>query len=133
MADSKGITTESSKPTSTGREEIRAPERYLRPSVDIVETPEGLTILADMPGVTKENLEVGLDNGILTIQGKVNGEPQGEAIYREFSLLPYYRQFQLPEVIDPEKATAELVAGVLTLKLGKVDRAKPKRIMVQAG
>jgi HSP20 family molecular chaperone IbpA len=106
-------------------------ERYLRPAVDIVETHEGLTIITDLPGVDRENLEVGIDKGILTIQGQVKPSAKGNDVYREFDLMNYYRQFQLPEVIDQEKTKAEFANGVLTLRLYKAEAAKPKRIEVQ--
>lgn len=130
MAD-KSITNSGEHRATGTREETRSMERYLRPSVDIVETEEGLNIITDLPGVDRENLEVGIDKGILTIQGQVKPEAKGNEVYREFELMNYYRQFQLPEVIDQEKTRAEFSNGVLTLRLYKAEAAKPKRIEVQ--
>jgi HSP20 family protein len=132
MSD-KSITNSGEQRTPERREETRSAERYLRPAVDIVETEEGLTITADLPGVGKDHLEVGIDKGILTIQGKISPESHGADIYREFELMGYYRQFQLPEVIDQERTSAEYANGVLTLRLLKAEADKPRRIQVQAG
>jgi HSP20 family protein len=132
MAD-KSITNSVEQRTPERREETRSTERYLSPAVDIVETEEGLTLTADLSGVGKEDLEIGIDKGILTIQGKTKSESRGNEIYREFQLMNYYRQFQLPEVIDQGKTSAEYANGVLTLQLFKAEAAKPRRIEVKAG
>ncbi len=130
MSD-KGITNSGEQRSPGTREETRSMERYLRPAVDIMETEEGLTLVTDLPGVGREHLDVGIDKGILTIQGVAKSEPRGNEVYREFDLMNYYRQFQLPDVIDQEKTVAELTNGVLTLRLYKAEAAKPKRIEVQ--
>lgn len=116
----------------TGREETRNMENYIRPAVDIFETEEGLTLMADLPGVAKEGLDVGIEKGILTIKGSVSGETTGNTLYREFALANFYRQFQLPDEIDPEKTRAELKNGVLVLALPKAEAAKPRRIEITA-
>lgn len=116
----------------TGREETRNMESYIRPAVDIFETEEGLTLMADLPGVDKEGLDVGIEKGILTIKGTVSGETTGNELYTEFTLANFYRQFQLPDEIDPEKTRAELNNGVLVLNLPKAEAAKPRRIEITA-
>ena len=115
-----------------GREETRTPESFIRPAVDIYETEEGLTLLADLPGVAKDGLEVDIDKGILSIKGTVDEVGGGNDLYREFALANYYRQFQIPDEIDPEKASAELKDGVLTLQLPMAEAAKPSRIEITA-
>jgi len=130
MAD-KSITNTGEQRTPETREETRSLERYLRPAVDIMETEEGLTIITDLPGVDREHLEVGIDKGILTIQGQVKPETRGNDVYREFDLMNFYRQFQLPDVIDQGRTRAELSNGVLTLRLYKAEAAKPRKIEVQ--
>lgn len=112
------------------REETRNPASYIRPAVDIFETEEGLQLLADLPGVEKEGLNIDIDKGILTIQGKSAYSRRGQDLLREFDLISYYRQFQLPDVIDAEKVAAELKDGVLTLRLPKAEAAKPRRIEI---
>jgi HSP20 family molecular chaperone IbpA len=112
-------------------EETRSPGRILVPAVDIFESEEELTLLADMPGVDKEGLEINLETGVLTISGIVKLENRGKSVLREFPSANYYRQFKLSEHIDGEKTHAELVNGVLTLKIPKAESAKPKRIEIR--
>lgn len=116
----------------SAREQTRNMENYIRPAVDIFETEEGLTLMADLPGVGKDGLDVGIEKGILTIKGTVSGEAAGNDFYREFTLGNFYRQFQLPDEIDPEKTRAELKNGVLVLNLQKAEAAKPRRIEITA-
>ncbi len=118
--------------TLVGREETRTPESFVRPAVDIFETEAGLTLLADLPGVTREGLEINIDKGILAIKGNIDLGAAGNELYREFALANYYRQFQLPDEIDSEKARAELKDGVLKLELPKAEAAKPRRIEITA-
>ncbi|MEW5722411.1 MAG: Hsp20/alpha crystallin family protein [Thermodesulfobacteriota bacterium] len=99
------------------------------PAVDIFESEEGMTLLADMPGVSKENLTVDLKENTLTLRGRV--EPPGDqarVIYREYEVGDYFRQFSLSEAIDQENITAALKDGVLTLYLPKARPARPRRI-----
>lgn len=129
----KNVTISHDERSPGTREETRSQERYVRPAIDILENGEGLTVVADLPGVEKENLDVSIDQGILTIKGEIaaTGERRGE-LHREFELLSYYRQFELPEVIDQDKTKAEYVNGVLTLRLFKREKAKPRKIEVTA-
>ena len=113
------------------REMTRAAERYAPPPVDIYETPNSLVLLADMPGVPKENLEVRVDQNTLTIQGKAQHLVKGEPIYREIELTGFFRQFEISEEIATDKINAELKYGVLSLNLPKSEKAKPKKIDVK--
>jgi len=115
------------KKNSEPRVEKRSGE-WLTPAVDIFETEEALTLVADLPGTGKENLQIGVEAGILTLQGPANTE--GEAFYREFGAGGYYRRFQLPDNLDLEKIAAELKNGVLTVTLPKAAAARPRRIEV---
>jgi HSP20 family molecular chaperone IbpA len=117
---------------SSGREVTRSREHYIVPSVDIYETTEGLILLADLPGVAKEDLDVSVENNTLTLRGDSSHRIGGEAIYREYELGTFFRQFELGEKVDREKITADLKHGVLTLKLPKAQEAKPRRIEVKA-
>ncbi|WP_305046762.1 Hsp20/alpha crystallin family protein [Geoalkalibacter sp.] len=128
MAD-KGMVTR--QDTSLAREGVRVPDTYVRPAVDIYETEENLTLVADLPGVAKEDLDINLERGILTIRGGVKGGAPGKALFREFTLGEYFRQFQLPDEIDADKTSAELKKGVLTLTLAKSAAAKPRRIEIK--
>lgn len=111
------------------RETTRTGEYYISPAVDIYETEEGLTMVADVPGLSEKSLNISIDQGILTIEGDA-AAGMGEFHYREFAMTGYWRQFQLPESIDAEKARAEVKHGVLTLHLPKAEAAKPKRIAI---
>ena len=113
------------------REETRAPERFLRPAVSIIEDESGLQLTADLPGASKKSLEINVEEGILTIKAPVSREMPGRPIYSEFEWAPYYRQFQIPDVIDQARVKAEFHDGVLTLRLPKVEAAKPRRIEVE--
>lgn len=115
------------------REETRSNDTYIRPAVNIIETEEGLILTADMPGATKESLDVNVDKGILTISAPARHSLPGTSAYREFELANYYRQFSIPESLDHEKARADYVNGILTLRVPKAEVAKPKRIEVKVG
>ena len=115
------------------REETRSDDKYIRPAVNIIETEEGLVLTADIPGATKEGLNVDVEKGILTISAPAQHTVPGTATYREFELANYYRQFTIPESLDHEKARAEYVNGILTLRVPKAEMAKPRRISVQVG
>ncbi|PLX99603.1 MAG: hypothetical protein C0623_08875 [Desulfuromonas sp.] len=107
-------------------------QQYINPAVDIFETEDVLTLIADMPGVTKDQLEIDIDQGILSIEAAADHGIKGEALYREFRPSGYYRQFRLLEDFDASKADAELKNGVLTLRLPKAEAAKPRKIAVKS-
>lgn len=101
------------------------------PAVDIYESEEALTLVADMPGVSKENLTIDLKENTLTIKGGVQPpEDLGKVLYREYEEGDYYRQFTLSELIDQGGITAALKDGVLTLSLPKIKPAQPRRIEI---
>lgn len=109
------------------------PEKQYVPAVDIFETAEAVNVLAEMPGVAKEGVEVLLENETLTIRGTMLPEDHaGETILlREFEPGYYLRKFTVAEIIDQEKIKASMADGVLTLILPKVAPAKPRKIAVQ--
>lgn len=111
-----------------GREQTR--DLFIRPAVDIFETDQGLTIMADLPGVAKNDLQIDIDRGLLTVQASGTSQCQGESIRREFLHGNYYRQFQLPDEIDTNKIEAEMKDGVLVMQLPKSEAAKPRRIEI---
>ena len=115
---------------ATQPEDTRTRERYVTPAVDIYEMPEGLVVIADVPGVTPDHFDVRVDNHILTIRGQVAHGLSGEPIYREYELVNYFRQFDLSAKVDESQIAAELKQGVLTLTLSKVAEAQSRQIAV---
>ncbi len=113
------------------QEPTRNAERYLAPAVDIYETKAGLVVLADLPGVKLGNVDVRVDEGVLTIEGKTSHHPAANPIYREFALASFFRQFQLPEQIDVAAINASLDHGVLRLELPWAAKVKPRKIEVK--
>lgn len=121
-------------PARTGDEQpaaTREPTRYLTPAVDIYETEKGLSVVADMPGVQKDDIKVQVKEGILTIEGRTSLSRRKNPTSEEYKLYNYFRQFQLSDDVDHENILAELKNGVLTLALPKAEKAKPKRIQVK--
>ncbi len=105
------------------------------PAVDILENTNELVILADMPGVENKDIDIDLTDNQLTITGKI-GTQEGEkeaSLYREFNWGDYLRQFTLSDVIDQNRISAKMEAGVLRLTLPKVEKVKPQKIKVTAG
>lgn len=113
------------------REVTRQEERYAIPPVDIYEKPEALTVLADLPGVSSGGLKINVENGVLTLEGKVDAGGAGCQLLQEFDLTSYYRQFRIAEIIDTEKIRASLKNGVLHLTLPKSAKAAPRQIPVE--
>ena len=105
-------------------------ERAVTPPVDIYEMPEGLVVIADVPGVTPDHCDVRVDHHILTIRGQVAHALPGEPTYREYELVNYFRQFELSAKVDESTIVADLQHGVLTLTLSKVAEAQPRKIAV---
>jgi HSP20 family protein len=127
----KTVATRAQQGTTPSREETRSQEQYVTPPVDIFETGDGLVVKADLPGVAKEDLDVRVENNLLTIRGKPSHVAPGDPLYREYGLVNFFRQFELNEKVDQSKISAELTHGVLTLTLPKAEEAKPRRIDVK--
>jgi len=113
-------------------------ECVLVPATDIYETSENYTLTMEMPGVSKENLEVTLENNELEISGKLDKadaeEKNGRELkYSEYRLGNYYRKFKVGNDINAESVKAELDNGILTVILNKSERVKPKRIPISVG
>ncbi len=108
-------------------------EKFYVPAVDIFETAEAVHVLAEMPGVAKDGVQVQLEEGTLTIRGDIaQRPPEGETVLlREFEPGGYLRKFSVAETIDQERIEAKMADGVLTLVLPKVEPAKPRRIEVK--
>jgi HSP20 family protein len=109
------------------------PGLVFTPSVDIFENDKELVLLADMPGVKPEHLNIDLRDNTLTLNGELAPFDRNDEqdVLMEYAVGQYYRQFSLSEVIDQERIDAKLKDGVLRLTLPKVEKATPRRITVQ--
>jgi len=110
--------------------DTREESRTLIPAVDIFETNDGLVVVADLPGVETGTVDVGVEKNILTIKAKPAPGRTGDLTLQEYRLLPYFRQFQLSEIVDQEKIRAELKFGVLTIHLQNRGEKQPRKIAV---
>jgi len=134
MTDSKEIKVKEKQEVTTPAEQT-IPGLVFTPEVDIFETDRAITLLADIPGVKPEKLNIDLRDNILTITGDVDRlqTADEELLVMEYETGRYYRQFTLSEVIDQTKIDAKLNLGVLRLSLPKVAKAAPRKITITAG
>ena len=114
-------------------ETARYGEAALTPAVDVAEDSSGITLYADLPGVSKDKLELRTESDSLTIEAEIGIEvPEGlQSTHTEVSLGRFRRTFALSKELDTSKITAKLVQGVLTLRIPKAEHAQPKRIQVE--
>jgi len=120
-----------SAPTAAAQPAARPVRRFITPEVNIFESSDGWTLQAEMPGVSKEGLEVTLEAHELTIVGhKVVEQPAAEPLWRESCHADYRRVFELDPSVDAAKISAHIEQGVLTLHLPKAERVKPRHIQV---
>jgi HSP20 family molecular chaperone IbpA len=132
--DTRVQPTSRSEPQQRG-EPRQADTRAMLPRVDVFEDDTGITLLADLPGVPKEHLELKVDGDALLIEGQVMpGTPdQLEPVYAEVRVPRYRRVFTLSRELDPGRIEANLKDGVLNLRIPKQEHAQPRRIQVQVG
>src|SRR6185437_330501 len=116
----------------TQQEEKTIPGRYYVPAADIFETDEALTLLLEMPGVGKNNVDIQIENDVLRVEGKIDyaAYKDVEPVYTEYNVGHYARAFTLSNKIDRDAITAQVENGVLTLTLPKSKDALPRRIAV---
>jgi HSP20 family protein len=103
------------------------------PSIDVYENADEILLLADMPGVSSDDLDVNLDKGELLVQATRGADAGGKLIEVEYGPCVFQRRFVLPAGIDVARVTANLTNGVLHLHLPKSDAFKPRKIDVRAG
>jgi HSP20 family protein len=123
------------KKTATPDGEATKNELCFAPHVDIFETEQEVAVVADMPGVTTEGLELSLENNVLTLQGRrmAANKPTGRLILEEYESGDYLRRFTVAETIDQDKIEATLADGVLRVRLPKTVPAQPRKIEVKIG
>lgn len=126
VADKQEIDDTAGEPTWAGT--------FFSPRVDITSSDTGLTLVADLPGVGKDGLDIDLREGVLTLLGKVEElSPEWRPLQQEYRLGGYLRRFNISDDIDREAISATLNDGVLILDLPKLKEAQPRKIQVQVG
>jgi HSP20 family protein len=110
------------------------PQRTVQPAVDVYETESSITLLADMPGVPRDQLEIHVEGDALLIQGEARPETPTdlEPVWAELRVPRYRRSFTLSRELDTSRIEANLKDGVLTLRIPKQAHAQPRRIQVSA-
>ena len=134
MSDNTNVTktSQTTGVTQTGQTQ-NTPKMALTPAVDIAEGESGITLFADMPGVSKERLTIKVEGDNLTIEGQAQIDvPENiELLHSEVRSPSFRRSFTLSRDLDPEKIEATLKNGVLQMHIPKSEEARPKRIEVK--
>jgi HSP20 family molecular chaperone IbpA len=114
------------------RDEATVPARTFLPTTDIYETAEALTVVMEMPGVDRSNLDISIEDNVLSVAGEIDFSKYErlQPVYTEYNIGHYRRSFSLSSTIDREKIKAEMKDGVLTLTMPKAEAAKPRKIPV---
>jgi HSP20 family protein len=114
------------------KEEKTTPGRYYVPTADIFETDEALTVIMEMPGVEKKDIDVALEEDTLRVEGKIDFSKYGEMepVYTEYMVGHYARGFTLSGKINRDGISAQLDDGVLTLTLPKAKEAMTRKIAI---
>jgi HSP20 family protein len=107
------------------------------PVVDVHESNDEIMLQAELPGLSSDDVELNIENGVLTISGEKKQEREEGEEGTEYHLVErrygrFERRFSLPRSVDPEKVKAEFKDGVLAIRLPKVEAAKPRRIAIKA-
>lgn len=114
------------------KNEKTVPARYFVPLTDIFEAEDALTVVMEMPGVEKKDLDIHVENDVLRVEGRIDfSKYEGlEPLYAEYNVGHYSRSFTLSNKIDTQRINASLEEGVLTLKLPKIEEARARRIPI---
>ncbi|MBV9015009.1 MAG: Hsp20/alpha crystallin family protein [Alphaproteobacteria bacterium] len=131
MARSQDLEVQEKKEL-VSKNEKTVPARYYIPSTDIYETEDALTVVMEMPGVEKKDIEVDVENDVLRVEGRIDfGKYEGlDPLYTEYNVGHYARSFTLSRKIDQQQIAAQLEDGVLRLTLKKAAEAKPRQIAI---
>ena len=131
MARSQALEVQEKKEL-VSKEEKTVPARYYVPTTDIYETEDGLTVVMEIPGVEKEDIDVNLENDVLRVEGRIDfAKYEGlEPLYTEYNIGHFARAFTVSRRIDQQQISAQLEDGVLKLMLKKATEAMPRRIAI---
>ncbi|MDR1608795.1 MAG: Hsp20/alpha crystallin family protein [Deltaproteobacteria bacterium] len=129
--ETQELSPQEKRPLDTGSAENVSTSPQFSPQVDIWENEKGLTVVADMPGVAAEGLNIDLNDNVLTIHGHLTPASDGRKVLtQEYEEGDYYRQFKLADDIDKDAIAATIKDGVLTVSLPKQAPAQPRKITV---
>jgi HSP20 family protein len=114
------------------KQESTIPARLFMPTADIFEDDNALTVILEMPGVDKGQVDINVEAGLLNIDGRLDfSKYEGmQPVYTEYNIGHYRRSFSLPSKIDQNRIGAEMKDGVLTITIPKAEEAKPRKISV---
>jgi HSP20 family protein len=114
------------------KQETTVPARIFVPMADIYETPDALKVVLEMPGVDKSNVNVRVEDGVLTVEGRLDFSKYRDLqpLYTEYNIGHYSRSFRLTTKINQSEIGAEMKDGVLSLVLPKAEKAKSRTIQV---
>jgi HSP20 family molecular chaperone IbpA len=131
MANPQELAVREKKELAT-KEERTVPGRFYVPYTDVYETEEALTVVMEMPGVDRKDVEVELKDDVLRVEGRIDfAKYEGmEPVYTEYNIGHWTRSFALSDKVDRERIAAQLEDGVLTLTLPKTAEARPRRIAI---
>jgi HSP20 family protein len=126
--------TDQRTPATTGSREQTLTRPVFVPPADIYETRDSIVVLAEMPGVGSDGVDITLERRVLTIRGRstTNEHAGYQRVYNEYADGDYERVFTLSENIDRDRIEATLKDGVLHLVLPKAETAKPRKIELKA-
>jgi HSP20 family protein len=131
MARSQELQVQEKKAV-VGKEESTVPARYFLPNTDIYESDDALTVIMEIPGVEKKDIDVKIEDDVLRIEAKINfANYEGlEPLYTEYNVGHFARSFTLSNKLDQQQISAHVEDGVLTLVLKKAREAVPRRIAI---
>ncbi len=126
---------ESTSMIPASKDGTNATRLLFNPPIDIYETPDGLVLYADLPGVDSEGLDLQVQNNRLTLFGRVSSDvpESAQMLHQEYHIGDFLRSFILSDEVDHDRIQAKLANGVLRVELPRAPRAKPRRIEVSGG
>ncbi len=105
-----------------------------QPAIDVVENENESVVVAELPGVNKEDVKISVENGVLTIKGERKQSEIADltrVLHREIEYEPFSRSISLPHPVDVNKITAELTNGILKISLPKAEEVRPRTIEIK--
>ena len=135
MNNAVQTSSSSATPAGTREQQQQTQQRTVVPPVDVFEDEASITLLADLPGVARDQLHVRVDGDTLLLEATAStvGPENMELVYGELQCPAFRRQFTLSRELDTQRIDAQLRDGVLRLTIPKAEEARPRRIQVQVG